>query len=77
MNKKTKIRILVALIFLIIYSIIWAILYFAFKDLSNVYVGAIATALAVILSPRINNCESQTGNKIQVKWIFMKKLLNK
>lgn len=73
MNRKTKIRIFVALTFLIIYSIIWAILYFAFKDLSNVYIGTIAAVLAVILSPRINNYESQTGNKIQVKWIFMKK----
>lgn len=77
MNRKTKIRILVALTFLIIYSIIWVILHFAFKDLSNVYVGMIAAALAVILSPRINNYEGQTGNKIQVKWIFMKKFLDK
>ena len=76
MNRKTKIKILVALTFLIIYSIIWTILHFAFKDLSNVYVGAIAAALAVILSPRINNYKSQAGNKIQIKWIFMKKLLD-
>lgn len=76
MNRKTKIKILVSLTFLIIYAIIWAILHFAFKDLSNIYVGAITAALAVILSPRINNYESQTGNKIQIKWIFMKKLLD-
>ncbi|QEE49874.1 hypothetical protein FUA48_09850 [Flavobacterium alkalisoli] len=76
MNKKTKIRIIVALTFLMIYSAIWVILHFTIKDLSNVYVGMIAAGLAVILSPRITNYESQSGNQIQVKWFFIKKILN-
>ena len=75
MDKKLRIRIIVALAFFVIYLIIWTILHFVFKELDFVYKGMITALLTVFLSPRIKNYQTQTGNKVQVKWIFMKKPL--
>ena len=77
MNKKTKIRVVIALIFLAIYGVIFTIIHLIFKNLDLSILSGITAALTVILSPRIKNHQNQMGNKIQVTWIFMKKPLFK
>lgn len=73
MNKKTKVKILRYLVFSGIFLIIWTILHFTFESLSAGYKGMICGGLSVILAPRINEYESQSGKQMQLKWIFLKK----
>jgi hypothetical protein len=75
MNKKTKIRILWHLSFLIIFLIVWTILHFASRNLESPYKGMISGAIAGLLSPRITEYETQSGKQTQLKWIFMKKVI--
>ncbi len=73
MNNKTKVRILSYLAFVVIFLIIWAILHFAFENLANPYKGMISAGISAILSPRINEYKTQSGNQMQLKWVFLKK----
>lgn len=73
MNKKTKIRVLRYFAFIIIFLMIWTIFHFTFENLNEGYKAMICGGLTVILAPRINEYETQTGKHMQLKWIFMKK----
>jgi hypothetical protein len=75
MNKKTKVRILWYLSFLVIFLIVWTILHFAFENLDNPYKGMISGGIAGLLSPKITEYETQSGKQTQLKWIFMKKVI--
>lgn len=75
MNKKTKVRILWYLSFLVIFLIIWTILHFAFENLESPYKGMISGGIAGLLSPRITEYETQSGKQTQLKWIFTKKAI--
>ena len=74
MEHKTNVQILSRLVFYIIFITIWLLLDIEFNDFPNSLfkVGACG-ALASILSPRINKINTQSGNKIQLKWVFFKK----
>lgn len=73
MKKKTKIKILVAITFLIIYLIIWMILKSRFTNLDNAFVLIFSAILSLLVSPRIKRLKNQTGNSFQIIWFFMKK----
>jgi hypothetical protein len=75
MNRKTKVRILWYLSFVVIFLIVWTILHFVFKNLANPYKGMISAGIAGLLSPRITEYETQSGKQTQLKWIFMKKVI--
>ena len=75
MNKKTKVKILWYLSFLIIFLIVWTILHFTFGNLESPYKGMISGGIAGLLSPRITEYETQSGKQTQLKWIFIKKAI--
>ncbi len=75
MNKKTKVRILWYLSFLIIFLIVWTILHFTFRNLESPLKGVISGGIAGLLSPRMTEYETQSGKQTQLKWIFMKKVI--
>lgn len=77
MNIKTKIKILNRLVFYITFLIIWIILDIDFNDFPDSIIKAgICGALAWILTPKINNYKTQSGNQMQLKWIFSKRTIN-
>jgi hypothetical protein len=76
MNLKTRVRIISYLAFFIIFLIIWSILHFTFNDLENPYKGMISAVITAIVAPRINIYQAQSGKKIQLKWLFLKKPIN-
>ena len=75
MNKKTKVRVLWYLSFLIVFLIVWTILHITFRNLESPYKGMISGGIAGLLSPRIKEYETQSGKQTQLKWIFMKKVI--
>lgn len=76
MTNKMKVKTLIYSVSLVIFCISWVILYFTFESLSAGYKGMISVGLSVILVPRIKEYESQSGKQIQLKWIFLKKLIS-
>ncbi len=75
MDKKIKIKILSRLVFYIAFIAIWIMLDIDFNDFqSSVFKVAFCGALAWVLSPRVNNFKTQSGDKMQLKWIFSKKV---
>jgi len=76
MTLKTKIKILNRIVFYIVFIIIWLILDIDFNDFPNSLIKVfICVGLTWTLSPKINNFKTQSGDKIQLKWIFSKKTL--
>lgn len=73
MNKKTKILWYLSL--LIIFLIVWAILHFTFRNLNSPYKAMVSGVIARLLLPKITEYETQSGKQIQLKWIFMKKVI--
>lgn len=76
MNRKIKFITFRYLISFIIFLIIWMILHVAFENLSNGFKGMIAAGISFLLSPRINVYETQSGNQMQMKWIFLRKTIS-
>jgi membrane associated rhomboid family serine protease len=68
-----KVRILKSAIFISIFLIIWVALNFMFENLSAGFKGMISGGISVILAPRLKRIQSQSGNQMQLKWIFLKK----
>ena len=75
MNKKTKVRIIWFVSFLVIFLIVWTILHYAFENMDSPYKGMISGGIAGLLSPIITEYETQSGKQIQLKWFFMKKII--
>ena len=73
MNTKSKLTIIYYLIFLSIFLVIWFIVDYTFQDLDKPYIGMISAGFAGLLSPRLKTFDSQAGQKLQFKWIFLKK----
>ena len=62
-----------ALAFISIFLTVWTIIEFAFDNLKSPYKGIISGGIAGLLAPRINEFETQSGRKVQLKWIFLSK----
>lgn len=73
MNKISKYRILGSLIFLLIFLTTWTTLHLTAEGLDVGYKGMISTGLTAILTPRIKKIDTQSGNKIQIKWLLLKR----
>jgi len=74
MDKKSKYFLFRILIFAILYVGIWFTLKYFFTNMS-LSTSGIAAVLAMLFSPRMSEIETQTGNKLQFKWIFSKKVV--
>ncbi len=75
MKLQTKASILSVLIFFVIYLIVWCLIYFIFDKVSILIISAITAGIATILSPREQIIQTQSGPKIQFKWLFFKKVI--
>ena len=75
MNLKTKANIFSLIIFLVIYTIVWVIIYYIFDRLNMLTVSAITAGVAVMLSPQEKIIETQSGKKVQLKWLFFDKVI--
>ena len=75
MALKTKVKIVNAIAFFITFLMIWMLLHILFENLESAYKGMISAALAVLLTPRINNYKTQSGSQIQLIWVFLKKTI--
>lgn len=73
MNTKTKLIIVHYLIFLSTFFLVWFILDYTFQNLENPYIGMISAGLSGLLSPRLKTFDTQAGQKLHFKWIFLKK----
>ena len=76
MNKKTKVRVLYHLLFFVVFLIVWLLLHVTFKNLDDFHKGLITSFFTVLLSPRIKEYETQSGTQVQVKWLFLKKVIS-
>jgi len=75
MNLKTKANIYSIIIFLLIYLIVWVIIFFIFDRLNTVTVSAITAGIAALLAPQEQIIETQSGKKVQLKWLFFDKVI--
>ena len=75
MNNKTKIILLSFALSLVIFVIIWGIMGFLFPNLENPYKSMISAGIMFILSPKLKILRSQSGLKLQMTWIFIKKTI--
>ncbi len=58
-----------------IYTIVWVIIYYIFDRLNMLTVSAITAGVAVMLSPQEKIIETQSGKKVQLKWLFFDKVI--
>ncbi|MBT8318223.1 MAG: hypothetical protein HKP59_11425 [Lutibacter sp.] len=74
MKLKTKAFLLNIVIFFVTFLVIHFILNYFFKDLKGAYVAGISGGLTAMLAPRAKNIKTQSGDHIQMTWIFSKKV---
>ena len=74
MKLQTKIHLLNYIIFFVIFLIIHFSLNYFFKNVHGAIIAAITGALTVILAPRAKSVNTQSGDHIQMTWIFSKKV---
>lgn len=62
----------------VIYPIVFVVLFFGLKyfGLENALTRAvIAAGIGIVLSPRVQKVQTQSGEKKQLKWVFLKKVI--
>lgn len=75
MKTSTKASLYVFLIFLVIYILVRFGIQSIFNDI-NTYVLAISAAvITIVLTPQKRIVRKQSGDQIQLKWIFSKKII--
>lgn len=75
MKTSTKASIYIFLIFLITYLVIRFGIQMVFNDINTYLLTAISAVITVILSPQRRIVRKQSGNEIQLKWLFSKKVI--
>ncbi len=73
MNKATKAFLYYFVLFFAVFQLLWWSIYFLFPGLKGIYIAVISGALTAILTPQFKKAETQNGQKIEVKWLFLKK----
>jgi len=61
--------------FILVFLIVWAALHYGFSDLKAAYKGMISAGVAAIFAPQFSEYDSQSGRKVQVRWLFFKKII--
>ncbi|WP_299114921.1 hypothetical protein [uncultured Winogradskyella sp.] len=75
MRTSTKANVYVFLIFLVTYFVVWFFLQLFFSDINTYLLSAISAAITVVLSPQKQVIKKQSGEQIQLKWLFSKKVI--
>lgn len=75
MKTNTKARLYIFLIFLVIYMVIRFCIQMVFSDINTYLLSAMSAAITVVLSPQKRIVKKQSGDQIQLKWLFSKKLI--
>lgn len=75
MKTSTKASLYVFLIFLVTYLILRFGIKLVFNDINTYLLSAISAGLTVILSPQRRIVRKQSGDQIQLKWLFSKKVI--
>ncbi len=74
MNKQTTAVLLNLVISLLVFTLIWIVLKFVVHIESNIILIVITAFLTRIICPTISSVETQSGEQIQLKSIFSKKV---
>ena len=75
MKTSTKASLYVFLIFLVTYLILRFGIQAIFGDINTYLLSAISAAITVVLSPQRRIVRKQSGDQIQLKWLFSKKVI--
>lgn len=75
MKTSTKAGIYVFLIFAVIYIVVRFSLQAIFENINTMLLAVIAAVITVILTPQRRIVKKQSGEEIQLKWWFSKKII--
>ena len=75
MKTSTKASLYVFLIFLVTYMVIRFCIQMVFSEINTYLLSAISAAITVVLSPQRRIVKKQSGDQIQLKWLFSKKVI--
>ena len=75
MKTSTKAGLYVFLIFAVIYVIIRFSIQAIFIDINYMFLAVVSAIITVILTPQRRIVKKQSGDEIQLKWLFNKKVI--
>ncbi|MEP5256002.1 MAG: hypothetical protein ABJQ39_13150 [Winogradskyella arenosi] len=75
MKTSTKAGIYVFVIFAVIYVAVRFMLQFIFEDINSMVLAVASAVITVILTPQRRIVKKQSGEEIQLKWLFSKKIM--
>lgn len=75
MKTRTKASLYVFLIFFVTYVLVRFGIKTLFNDINPYLLSAISAVITIILSPQRRIVRKQSGDQIQLKWIFSKKVI--
>jgi len=71
-----QINLLCKLAFIVIFLVSWFVMFYTIKSIDTPYIAMVAAVLALVLSPRVKKYETQSGTQAQLKWLFLKKVID-
>ncbi|WP_179333964.1 hypothetical protein [Winogradskyella costae] len=74
METSTKAGLYVFLIFGVIYVIVRLSIQSVFTDINQMVLAVASAVITIILTPQRRVIKKQSGDEIQLKWLFMKKV---
>ncbi|WP_179349410.1 hypothetical protein [Winogradskyella pacifica] len=74
MKTSTKAGIYVFLIFAVIYVMIRFSIQAIFVDINQMVLAVLSAVFTIILTPQRRVVKKQSGDEIQLKWLFMKRV---
>jgi len=75
MKTSTKASIYVFGIFLVTYLVLRFIIQALFSEINTYLLSVISAAITVVLTPQRRIVKKQSGDEIQLKWLFNKKVI--
>jgi hypothetical protein len=75
MKTSTKASLYVFLIFFVTYILVRFGIKMVFNDINTYLLAAISAVITIVLSPQRRIVRKQSGDQIQLKWIFSKKVI--
>lgn len=73
---KNKIRLLSFIAFFVIFLITWVVLGLLFDTLEAPFKGMICALVSTLLTPRVQEYNTQSGKQLQIKWLFLKNAIS-
>ncbi|REG89350.1 hypothetical protein [Winogradskyella sediminis] len=75
MKTSTKAGLYVFIIFAVIYIIVRFSIQAIFTDINQMILAVLSAVITVILTPQRRIAKKQSGDEIQLKWLFSKKII--